>query len=126
MKTIATLQQEIRATRKEVARITGMDQHQIEMLMVDLALEWLEMIAGPQDKAREYVPKLREFWGFWKKMWHTTDLAFLKEAEKLSLSRQQMERYYKHVHRITRDNPNMNNTTVQCDYGMIARMVRHK
>lgn len=123
--TIQQLHKEMELTRAQVLRLTGMRENDLNDLMIDNATEWLRLITHNDARALEFIPRTREFWGFWKKTWHKVDVAFLQLNGQCPFNRH-AEIIYCHMHRVTRDNIHMNNATTQANYHMLRSMITHE
>jgi hypothetical protein len=120
---ISDLQLEMIETRLNVARIVGVSDDKLEQMMVDAGLDWLDLVTQ-NSPAASNIARMKEFWGFWKKTWHKTDLEFLKLVRTWDIRSFKLIYYYEYLHRISHDNPHLNNTSVNCDYHMLLRMVK--
>jgi len=106
-------------TRSLVAQLTRISLDDQEERFFESALQWLELITGNDAMAVQQLPKLKEFWGFWKKTWLNADKAFLLHYRKCDPA--MYATVYDHFHRITLDNPVMNGTSVHCDYHLLIK-----
>lgn len=120
---IEELQAEMQRTRERVLVLTGIRENDLSDMILDSGEEWLKLITHNDARALQYIPRTREFWGFWRKTWHNLDLAFLDCSERCNLNRYQAETFYHFTHRITADNSNVLNSRVQAHYHMLRSMI---
>lgn len=118
---IAELQREIAHTREEVLRLTGISLEKQDLLFVEAGLDWIEMITQGDRKAMELMPKMREFWGFWKKQWLRIDLQFIQTIGPGNMSRTGSAIYYEGMHRISYENKLIANISTQAHYHIIRK-----
>lgn len=119
---IEQLHADMLRTRAEILRITGIRENDLNDLVIDGGHEWLALITHNDARAMEFIPRTREFWAFWKRTWHTIDLAFITMNERIPLGRQAASLYYC-MHRITRDNIHLNNMSVHAHYHLLRSMI---
>jgi hypothetical protein len=112
-------------TRARVAKVIGESEENLILFFHESAYEFLELITGDNEKAIQYLPRTKEFWGYWKRVWQNADFEFLNHVRDYACesvySRRELFNLYKYFHRITLDNPTLNNATVQAGYYMIMR-----
>lgn len=122
---IAELQKEMEATRMEIRRLTGLNDNDLNDMLIDGAHEWLLLITAGNATAVDHMQRLREFWGFWKKTWHKADLAFIEFMKQWAAESGALN-YYRQYHRVTMDNELINNPNIQAEYYLVRKLSGRK
>lgn len=116
-------------TRMEIADITGVSEDDQNSFFFETAYAWLQEITDNDGQALEHLPRTAEFWGFWKKTWQKADIAFIRLVREYGLGSDgeyPLSEFYRFFHRVTRDNPHVNNNTVHADYHLLMKLLSNK
>ena len=120
------LQKEMDSARKTICSLTDISIDEQNALFFESAFEWLAVITDSNPHAMEQLPKLREFWGFWKKTWFHLDMVFINHVYAFCLEDHEVKNYYYNMHRTTIDNRHAHNTSVECDYHMLMKKLSNR
>ena len=120
------LQKEMDSARKTITSLTDISSDDQNKLFFESAFEWLAVITDNDDQAMQQLPKLREFWGFWKKTWFHLDMVFINHVYAFCLNDEETRNYYYMIHRTTIDNRHAHSTSVECDYHMLMKKLSNR
>lgn len=122
---IKQLHEEMQHARERVLALTGIRENDLNNMIIDGGEEWLKLVTRHNARALQFLPRTREFWGFWRKTWHQMDLVFLAIDDHCRLNREMAIFYYYETHRITLDNQNVNNSRVFAHYHLLRSMITY-
>jgi hypothetical protein len=71
-------------TRELVVDLTGLDSERINDMMFESAFAWLRHI-GCDDHIANQFAATKEFWGFYKRLWHEADRDFIRSYYRFGL-----------------------------------------
>lgn len=110
---------QMEATTRQVMRITGHSEEYLGKHLFENGYAWLEFI-GCDEYGFQNLPHTKEFWGFWKKEWHTMNQHFIYAAER-NLIYGDMKTWYEKYHEFTEDNRYLNSTLINAAYHQLVK-----